>query len=53
MGLGPELMQDGMDYMRIVGAFAFFRRVSDSFRILAQRKQGDISDDGDGGCEYP
>ena len=21
MGLGPELMQDGMDYMRIVGAF--------------------------------
>ena len=27
--------------------------VSDSFRILAQRKQGDISDDGDGGCEYP
>ena len=26
MGLGPELMQDGMDYMRIVGAFAFSRR---------------------------
>ena len=25
MGLGPELMADGMDYMRIVGAFAFSR----------------------------
>ena len=28
MGLGPELMQDGMDYMRIVGAFAFFQALS-------------------------
>ena len=28
MGLGPELMQDGMDYMRIVGAFAFFQSLS-------------------------
>ncbi|WP_321332214.1 MATE family efflux transporter [uncultured Bacteroides sp.] len=28
MGLGPELMKDGMDYMRIVGAFAFFQAVS-------------------------
>lgn len=28
MGLGPELMADGMDYMRIVGAFAFFQAIS-------------------------
>lgn len=28
MGLGSELMQDGMDYMRIVGAFAFFQALS-------------------------
>ncbi|MDO4164583.1 MAG: MATE family efflux transporter [Bacteroides sp.] len=28
MGLTPELMQDGMDYMRIVGAFAFFQALS-------------------------
>ena len=28
MGLGPELMTDGMDYMRIVGAFAFFQAIS-------------------------
>jgi len=28
MGLGPELMQGGMDYMRIVGAFAFFQALS-------------------------
>ena len=28
MGLTPELMTDGMDYMRIVGAFAFFQAIS-------------------------
>ena len=28
MGLGPELMADGADYMRIVGAFAFFQAIS-------------------------
>ena len=28
MGLTAELMQDGMDYMRIVGAFAFFQALS-------------------------
>lgn len=28
MGLGPELMADGVDYMRIVGAFAFFQAIS-------------------------
>lgn len=28
MGLTPELMRDGMDYMRIVGAFAFFQAMS-------------------------
>ena len=28
MGLGPELMAAGMDYMRIVGAFAFFQAIS-------------------------
>jgi len=28
MGLGPELMTDGLDYMRIVGAFAFFQAIS-------------------------
>lgn len=28
MGLGPELMSDGADYMRIVGAFAFFQAIS-------------------------
>lgn len=28
MGLTPELMGDGMDYMRIVGAFAFFQALS-------------------------
>ena len=28
MGLGPELMADGMDYMRIVGSFAFFQAIS-------------------------
>lgn len=28
MGLGPELMGDGVVYMRIVGAFAFFQAVS-------------------------
>lgn len=28
MGLGPELMVDGVVYMRIVGAFAFFQSVS-------------------------
>lgn len=28
MGLGPELMADGLDYMRIVGAFAFFQAIS-------------------------
>lgn len=28
MGLGPELMSDGVVYMRIVGAFAFFQAVS-------------------------
>lgn len=28
MGLTSELMQDGMDYMRIVGAFAFFQALS-------------------------
>lgn len=28
MGLGPELIGDGMNYMRIVGAFAFFQAVS-------------------------
>ena len=28
MGLTPELMKDGTDYMRIVGAFAFFQAIS-------------------------
>ena len=28
MGLGPELLADGVDYMRIVGAFAFFQAIS-------------------------
>lgn len=28
MGLGPELMGDGVGYMRIVGAFAFFQAIS-------------------------
>lgn len=28
MGLGPELLGDGMSYMRIVGAFAFFQAIS-------------------------
>ena len=28
MGLTSELMTDGMDYMRIVGAFAFFQAIS-------------------------
>ncbi|WP_373831180.1 MATE family efflux transporter, partial [Bacteroides heparinolyticus] len=28
MGLTSTLMQDGMDYMRIVGAFAFFQALS-------------------------
>ncbi|MEG0462355.1 MATE family efflux transporter [Bacteroides sp.] len=28
MGLGPELMTDGADYMRIVGSFAFFQAIS-------------------------
>ena len=28
MGLSPELMSDGIDYMRIVGAFAFFQAIS-------------------------
>lgn len=28
MGLGPELLPDGMAYMRIVGAFAFFQAIS-------------------------
>ena len=28
MGLTAELMQDGTDYMRIVGAFAFFQALS-------------------------
>lgn len=28
MGLSPELMTDGIDYMRIVGAFAFFQAIS-------------------------
>lgn len=28
MGLRPELMQDGVSYMKIVGAFAFFQAVS-------------------------
>lgn len=28
MGLSPELMADGVDYMRIVGAFAFFQAIS-------------------------
>lgn len=28
MGLGPELMADGVGYMRIVGAFAFFQAIS-------------------------
>ena len=28
MGLRTELMADGMDYMRIVGAFAFFQAIS-------------------------
>lgn len=28
MGLSPELMPDGVDYMRIVGAFAFFQAIS-------------------------
>ena len=28
MGLNEELMQDGVEYMRIVGAFAFFQAIS-------------------------
>ena len=28
MGLGPELMADGAEYMRIVGSFAFFQAIS-------------------------
>ena len=28
MGLGSELLADGVDYMRIVGAFAFFQAIS-------------------------
>ena len=28
MGLGPELLADGVDYMRIVGSFAFFQAIS-------------------------
>ena len=28
MGLNAELMQDGVEYMRIVGAFAFFQAIS-------------------------
>ncbi len=28
MGLGPELMEDGATYMKIVGAFAFFQALS-------------------------
>lgn len=28
MGLGPELLPDGIDYMRIVGAFSFFQAIS-------------------------
>lgn len=28
MGLGPELIGDGISYMRIVGAFAFFQAIS-------------------------
>lgn len=28
MGLGPELLADGVDYLRIVGAFAFFQAIS-------------------------
>ena len=56
INLGTSVLTDAGWY----GLYAYRRGirlfsgiVSDSFRILAQRKQGDISDDGDGGCEYP
>lgn len=38
MGLTSELMQDGMDYMRIVGAFAFFQALSLSASLRSANK---------------
>ena len=50
MGLGPELMQDGMDYMRIVGAFAFFQALS--LTLSASLRSADAGDGGGECVEY-
>ena len=54
MGLTAELMQDGMDYMRIVGAFAFFQALSLTLSASpAQCQQGHLPDDGHRRSQYP
>ena len=51
-GLTPELMKDGTDYMRIVGAFAFFQAISLTLSASLRSANKGHLPDGYSGGEY-
>lgn len=53
MGLNEQLMPDGLAYMRIVGAFAFFSgHFAHRFRYATSRQQGSLPDGSYTRCQH-